>query len=50
MKSREKCMMGLLIRYAPIGVRKKKTPEELFLRAGFYFFSSSYSFIVYNGS
>jgi|SRR5579859_267041 len=37
MKSREKCMLGLLIRYAPIGVRKKKMPEEMFLPAGFIF-------------
>ena len=37
MKSREKCMSGLLIRYAPIGVGKKKMPEEMFLPAGFIF-------------
>ena len=45
MKSREKYMLGLLIRYAPTGVRKKKMAEELVLLRLILFFFSFYSFL-----
>jgi len=48
MKSREKCMLGLLIRYAPIGVGKKKMPEEMFFALWIYFFCSCYSSVLNN--